>query len=395
MTDTDNTIAPVTADAKETRTFEAPESTGRYSLRARSEPPAKPQATQQKRKSASKSESGEAKKPRKATSKKSKGKGKKAKGTKAAEEEEEEVEIEKEESEESEVSGGDKDKKAGDHKLPEEHNKELVQAEKKEHTAELHTHLHIIEKGQIYFFYRPRVEEDSASSEKDVQRLYVVLRPFEHEGIHPKNKLIIFGKKHLPNVPKREREWAFVDLVSKDVADISSVLEADTYHTKTLGERHLAAARPAGEGLYSIIKHKEHTHLVYVLEMPEKLGDVQHSFNIEQEGSFILAVKNPYAAGAFTRSAHPVHYPQRIKDLLGTNKWSPAKDHELLEHEGAELFFAGASDDLHEEFGELGDNLEKQAEAISHKLTTSKIFEELRMHRQGHPIQPLTKGEWK
>lgn len=302
MTDTDNTIAPVTSDVKETKTFEAPESTGRYSLRARSEP----QATQQKRKSATKSESGEAKKPRKATSKKSKGKGKKAKGKKAAEEEEDDVEIEKEETEATEENGGHEAKKTEDHKLPEEQNKELVQAEKKEHIAELHTHLHIIEKGQIYFFYRPRVEEDSASSEKDVQRLYVVLRPFEHEGIHPKNKLIMFGKKHLPNIPKREREWAFVDLVSKDVADISSALEADTYHTKTLGERHLAAARPAGEGLYSIIKHKDHTHLAYVLEMPEQLGDVQNSFNIEQEGSFILAVKNPYAPGAFVRSAHPV-----------------------------------------------------------------------------------------
>jgi len=59
------------------------------------------------------------------------------------------------------------------------------------------------------------------------------------------------------------------------------------------------------------------------------------------------------------------------------------------------LSITGASDDLHEEFGELGDNLEKQAEAISHKLTSTKIFEELRMHRQGHPLQPLTKGEWK
>jgi len=53
----------------------------------------------------------------------------------------------------------------------------------------------------------------------------------------------------------------------------------------------------AGEGLYSILKHKDHTHLVYVLEVPDKLGDVQHSFKIEHEGSFILAVKNPFAPG--------------------------------------------------------------------------------------------------
>jgi len=74
---------------------------------------------------------------------KAKGKGKKAKGKKASNEEEEEVEIEKEEAEPAKEHH--EQKKAESHGLPEEHNKELVQAEKKEHIAEVHTHLHISE----------------------------------------------------------------------------------------------------------------------------------------------------------------------------------------------------------------------------------------------------------
>ena len=35
------------------------------------------------------------------------------------------------------------------------------------------------------------------------------------------------------------------------------------------------------------------TLVAYVLEMPEKLGEVQKEFQIHQEGSFIITVKNP------------------------------------------------------------------------------------------------------
>lgn len=33
------------------------------------------------------------------------------------------------------------------------------------------------ERGEIFFFYRPKVEKEEAHSADDVQRLYIVLRP--------------------------------------------------------------------------------------------------------------------------------------------------------------------------------------------------------------------------
>lgn len=37
--------------------------------------------------------------------------------------------------------------------------------------------IEIEEKGEIYFFYRPKVEKEEAHSSDDVQQMYIVLRP--------------------------------------------------------------------------------------------------------------------------------------------------------------------------------------------------------------------------
>ena len=51
--------------------------------------------------------------------------------------------------------------------------------------------------------------------------------------------------------------------------------------------------RPAGEGVYALVLHGNHTHLAYVLELPPAPGEVQSEFNIQPEGRFVIAVKNP------------------------------------------------------------------------------------------------------
>lgn len=40
----------------------------------------------------------------------------------------------------------------------------------------------IQEKGEIFFFYRPKVDKDEAHSPDDVQRMYIVLRPESGRG---------------------------------------------------------------------------------------------------------------------------------------------------------------------------------------------------------------------
>ena len=54
----------------------------------------------------------------------------------------------------------------------------------------------VLERGDIFFLYRPRVEEEHPSSLADVQRFFIVLRP---EG-GKKLRLLAVGRKRLPDV---------------------------------------------------------------------------------------------------------------------------------------------------------------------------------------------------
>src|SRR5687767_11368039 len=97
----------------------------------------------------------------------------------------------------------------------------------------------VLERGNIYFIYRPRVEQVTARSVDDIQRFFVILSP------HGKSRyrLIVVGRKKLPEVEThRDRSWGFVGKVSQRAEDIEDDLDALTYSTKTRGERHLAPA---------------------------------------------------------------------------------------------------------------------------------------------------------
>lgn len=91
----------------------------------------------------------------------------------------------------------------------------------------------------------------------------------------------------------QERTWGFVQKVGRQPEDIEDVLDRLTYSTQTRGERHLAPPRPAGEGVYAIARHENHTHLAFALELPERPGKVQQELNIPPEGSYIITMKNP------------------------------------------------------------------------------------------------------
>ncbi|EER97581.1 hypothetical protein SORBI_3002G383500 [Sorghum bicolor] len=210
----------------------------------------------------------------------------------------------------------------------------------------------IQEKGEIFFFYRPKVDKDEAHSPDDVQRMYIVLRPESTggrgveekqasdsgkegrkrhqqgdaagqegseqkgaEGGHGKEevnieeqpllRLVVMGKKSLPDPAKHSRPyWGYVELVTTKVEDIKDALKEEEYSTATRGKRHRPAARALGEGVYRILKHESsggrrrspqsHTHLVYKLELPTRgAGEPQEAMNVEPEASFLVQVKNP------------------------------------------------------------------------------------------------------
>ena len=163
----------------------------------------------------------------------------------------------------------------------------------------------ILEKGLIYFFFRPRVGIDSPSSPTEIARSYIILRPIPHSsalGSGPigdaKNiRLLALPKKVLPLSPK-DRFMVFVEKAAASMDDIKSTLSSSDYATKTAGARHAPAAAPIGEGVYAITSTGEgrgQTHLAYMLTRPEEVGEVQDGVGLKKQGSYITSAKNPTA----------------------------------------------------------------------------------------------------
>jgi len=250
--------------------------------------------------------------------------------------------------------------------------------------------VNILERGNIYFFYRPRVrgveEESHPESVEELQRSYAVLSPHGKQVY----RLIAIGRKELPEISEGERNWGFVEKVSGDPHDIEQELRREAYPTKTRGERVQPSARPAGEGVYALVRHGNHTHLAYALELPESLGEVQQELNIEKEASYIVSIKNPEKPsppGAGLGEELKTEYPQQLQEKFRGRRFLPADPPELLDYPGAEVLFIGASEDVSEE---LGLELNPQHETER----TAEIFSDLRLAKSEHKLEPLFKGKW-
>ncbi|EGO26872.1 hypothetical protein SERLADRAFT_464431 [Serpula lacrymans var. lacrymans S7.9] len=212
----------------------------------------------------------------------------------------------------------------------------------------------VIERGHIYFFYRPKVQHEEAHSLDHVKNMHILLVPrppvfsaydpqvdkvndkvvIEQEGNQEMNlilegadalpapesrgvskktfRLITIGKKKLPNPEgsgRKDTFWAVVTTVGDDLHSLESGLGEKTYETKTRGTRHEEPVRLAGRGAYAIANQSSttpssrETHLGYHLSHPNELGDVQNALGIHLASSFVLQVKNPLA---------PATGPQRI-----------------------------------------------------------------------------------
>lgn len=258
----------------------------------------------------------------------------------------------------------------------------------------------VLEQGNIYFFYRPRVEspeeherheargEPGAEGLEDIHRFYMVLSP------HGKTRyrLFLVGQKKLPEIQNGgQKYWAFVEKVGRAATDVEDELDAFTYPTKTRGERYLPPARPAGEGVYAIARHDDHTHLAYALELPEKPGEVQRELNIEDEGSYVLSIKNPAKPsppGARLPRGQQAKYPKRLKEKFRDRRFIGADPPDFLDYEGTACLLIGAEEDVSEE---LGIELEPQKETIE----KAEIFNDLRVEKSQHPLEPLFEGKWR
>lgn len=193
----------------------------------------------------------------------------------------------------------------------------------------------ILERGDIFFLYRPKIETEEPHGLEDVQRFYMVLKP---EGKELYRRIII-GRKRAPDVEDHERNWAFVDRVSTKAEDIDEDLHRFIYETATRGERYQPAARPAGEGVYALVRHDDHTHLAYELELPRRTGEVQQELAIKPKASYIIAVKNPEAGappGVGLPEEQEAEYPRRLQELFRGRRFAEVEP-AFLDREGTEL----------------------------------------------------------
>lgn len=245
----------------------------------------------------------------------------------------------------------------------------------------------VVERGDIYFAYRPKMDVASPKSVDDLQRFYMILSPREAS----RYRMIVIGQKKLPEVEDGgQRYWAFVDKVARKVEDVTRELGPEEYETKTRGERTRPAARPAGEGVYAIVRHGDHTHLVYELELPTEGRDVQRALNIREEGSYIISVKNPETPSPRSTGLdehQEADYPQRLQERFENRRFISVDPPDFLNYEGAELLLVGASGDLSED---LGISLDAERESAD----SAEFFRDLKLDRTQHPTEPLLTGEW-
>jgi hypothetical protein len=248
----------------------------------------------------------------------------------------------------------------------------------------------VLEEGDIFFCYRPKVDVNRVSGFDDVQRFYIILKP----GNKPVFRRMIIGRKRLPGVEQHERTWGFVDMVTGRPDQLEDDLDPFTYETKTRGERLEPPARPAGEGVYAVADHDGHTHIAYALELPERPGPVQAELNIGKNESLIAAVRNPDAPPPAnpSRAGLPASrrpgYAKWLREKFGARRFAPLDPPDFLDYVGAEVVLIGASCD---ETRELGLKLPARHETEQ----SAHIVTELGMEPDVHPLGPMLTGEWR
>lgn len=243
----------------------------------------------------------------------------------------------------------------------------------------------VLERGDIFFIYRPKTNEDEPAGLDDVQRFYLALRPAGGKHV----RLCVAGRKHLPGADEHERIWGFVDMATDDEHRIEKALREEHHETRTRGEQELPAARPAGEGVYAILLEGGQMHLVYKLELPEKPDEVQHAFNIAPKASFALSVKNPEKGqpnGAGLGSDRDADYPKKLQQKFRDRRFD-REDVELLNYEGAEFILVGTQRDPEAAYG-------IELDADHEDYTHSDTKRHMHMVKSRHPVAPLIKGSW-
>ena len=193
----------------------------------------------------------------------------------------------------------------------------------------------VLERGDISFFFRPRVQPADAppgpATAPGVQSLFFVL-----STAGDRHRRVRVGRKRMP-AAAGERLWARVERTGSLQRVLADQLEAEEYHTKTRGDRYQPGARPIGHGCYAFVHHGDHIHLVYRLTQLEP--DVPDEACVPEAGSDLVLFEH----GESSDPAEAARGVGRGQD--GRLRWTTAGEPALLDEEGAEIVIVGTGSD--------------------------------------------------
>jgi hypothetical protein len=274
----------------------------------------------------------------------------------------------------------------------------------------------VLEKGDIFFFYRPKakvIDDGSGGDVKsieDIRRFFMVTATAANteneqqqqfdgtnsktpkEGESPRYRLFVIGKKSLPEIRttearRSERYWAKVGGIFENPQELTGELLSDEF-------RKGDAARAVGEGKYAIVKHQDHAELAYVLEIPEEPGEAQRELGIEKEASYIVSIINPKVPvpKGYPSSEEPPNYPESILKEFGENEnfISLARDLRFINFQNAQMILVGAREGRDVIQKEFGIDIKEEKETVH----SADIFSKLKIEKDKVPTKPLIEGKF-
>jgi len=258
----------------------------------------------------------------------------------------------------------------------------------------------ILEYGDIYFFYRPKVSSQEVKSIDDVRRFFMVTAPEKiitntkrnddkekktHRQLY---RLFVVGKKSLPEIRKSEarsseRFWARVGGVFERPEDLTKELLSDEF-------RKGDAARPVGEGKYAIVEYQNHAELAYILELPKEPGEAQTEFGIEKEASYIVTVINPAkpVPEGYPSADQSPQYPDSIqKEFKEDENFIPlTRNLELVNYQNAQIILIGAREGRDVIKRDIGIEIKEEP-------NSTDIFSKLKVRKEQIPVRPIIEGK--
>jgi hypothetical protein len=254
---------------------------------------------------------------------------------------------------------------------------------------ESQTQPEVLEYGDIYFFYRPKVGSPEVKSIDDVRRFFMVTAPEETTTKSDRQlyRLFVIGKKSLPEIRQSEarssdRYWARVGGIFEKPEELTKELLSDEFRKGDL-------ARPVGEGKYAIVKHQNHAELAYILELPKEPGEAQKELGIEKEASYIVTVINPAKPSpmGYPSADQSPQYPDSIQQEFKDENFIPlTRNLELVNYQNAQIILIGAREGKDAIKKDIGIEIKEDP-------SSADIFSKLKVLKEQVPVRPIIEGK--